>query len=394
MYLSALEVCERLGIKEATLYAYVSRGLIRSEVESSATRKRRYLAEDVDKLAQRKAQRRDPAKVVEDALHWGVPLLDSAITLIVDNRLFFRGYDAADLARTQPLEAVAALIWLDAPSAAPDLFAQAAPMPDSLLNMPTLPFMTRMEVALSRAAAADYSAYDLSPEGAARTGARILKQMVAALTGAAVEGGLAEALAAAWSPASIPLLNAAMVLCADHELNASSFAARVTASVEATPYGVVQAGLAALQGFKHGGHTARVAAFLREVGQVSRVRQAIGERLRRGDDLPGFGHRLYPKGDPRARTLMQITAEYLPDAPALALATATAASVEAVCGKQPTIDFALAALEQGLSLPDGAALALFALGRTAGWVGHAIEQYGSNDIIRPRARYIGRPPTL
>jgi citrate synthase len=109
-YLSAQEACERLGVKEATLYAYVSRGLIRSEVESQASRKRRYLAEDVDKLVERKEQRRDPTKVVEDALHWGVPLLDSALTLIADNHLFFRGYDATDLAQTQSLESVAALM--------------------------------------------------------------------------------------------------------------------------------------------------------------------------------------------------------------------------------------------------------------------------------------------
>src|SRR5258706_14723289 len=107
LYLSAQEACERLGVKEATLYAYVSRGLIRSEVESQASRKRRYLAEDVDKLLERNEQRRDPAKVVEDALHWGVPLLDSAITLIADNHLYFRGYDAVTLARTHSLESVA-----------------------------------------------------------------------------------------------------------------------------------------------------------------------------------------------------------------------------------------------------------------------------------------------
>ncbi len=395
-YLSAQEACERLGVKEATLYAYVSRGLIRSEVGGGTNRKRRYLAEDVDKLVGRKEQRRDPAKVVEDALHWGVPLLDSAITLIADNRLYFRGQDAADLAREQSLEAVAALIWLDDASAADDLFAQPIPAVDlaSVASL-NLPMMPTLHMALTLASVQDFAAYDLSAAGAARTGARILMLLVDALVGIRRDSSaasLATTLAAAWSTDAAHLLSAAMVLCADHELNASSFTARVTASVEANPYAVVQAGLAALQGFKHGGHTTRVTAFMREVGHIGRVQQAIGERLRRGDDLPGFGHRLYPEGDPRAQTLMALLAEQLPESPELVLAQAIAQAVTQITGNLPTIDFALATLERALSLPDGAALVLFALGRTVGWVGHAIEQYGSTGIIRPRARYVGRAP--
>ncbi|MCC6892602.1 MAG: citrate synthase family protein [Anaerolineae bacterium] len=402
-YLSAGEACERLGVKEATLYAYVSRGLIRSEVGGGTTRKRRYLAEDVDKLVGRKEQRRDPAKVVEDALHWGVPLLDSSITLIADGRLYFRGQDAAELARSQLLEDVAALIWLDDMDAMLDLFRQPFPKVDlSAFAHLNLPMMARLQMALTLASVQDFAAYDLSAAGAARTGARILKGMGDALPppqpSPASEGGshsrmsIAETLAAAWSTEAAHLLNAAMVLCADHELNASSFAARVTASVDANPYAVVQAGLAALQGLKHGGHTSRVTAFMREVGQVERVQQVIGERLRRGDDLPGFGHRLYPEGDPRAQALMAMLAEHAPDSPDFMLATAIAQAVTGVSGKLPTIDFALATLEWVLGLPDGAALALFALGRTVGWIGHAIEQYRAGAIIRPRARYVGRVP--
>ncbi|MBI1279714.1 MAG: hypothetical protein GC179_16420 [Anaerolineaceae bacterium] len=185
-----------------------------------------------------------------------------------------------------------------------------------------------------------------------------------------------------------------MVLSADHELNASSFAARVTASVEANPYAVVQAGLAAIQGFKHGGQSTRVTAFIREVGQTHHVQQAIGERLRRGDDLPGFGHNLYPEGDPRAKALMSMIAQYLPASSPLTLSQTIAETITRMTGKLPNIDFALATLELALSLPDTSALALFTLGRTVGWIGHAIEQYGSPQIIRPRARYTGRPPMI
>lgn len=401
LYLSAQEACERLGIKEATLYAYVSRGLIRSEVESQTSRKRRYLAEDVDKLLDRKEQRRDPAKVVEDALHWGVPLLDSSITLIADNQLYFRGYAAADLAQTQSLETVAALLWLDDVTAAPDLFARPISSIDyASLAALNLPLIEALKIALILASVQDFAAYDFSPSGVARTGARILKLMVSVVGTRYIPSdsshmgmNLAATLAAAWSTDAAHILNAAMILCADHELNASSFVARVTASVEANPYAVVQAGLSALQGFKHGGHTARVTAFMREVGDMKRVQQVMGERLHRGDDLPGFGHRLYPEGDPRAKALFEILTAYQPQSPDLALALAIAETAAQITGSLPTIDFALAALERVLALPDGAALTLFALGRTVGWVGHAIEQYVSSQIIRPRARYTGRPPT-
>ena len=189
--------------------------------------------------------------------------------------------------------------------------------------------------------------------------------------------------------------NAALVLCADHELNASSFTARVAASVEANPYAVVQAGLATLTGFKHGGHTARVSAFMREVGTAERVNQAIAERLRRGDNLFGFGHQLYPEGDPRAQILLSLLAHTHAKSRDFRLAQTVIETVYHVTGGlQPTIDFALAALERTLNLPDGAALSIFALGRTVGWIGHAIEQYGSSQIIRPRARYTGRPPAI
>jgi citrate synthase len=403
-YLSAQEACERLGVKEATLYAYVSRGLIRSEVESQASRKRRYLAEDVDKLVERKEQRRDPAKVVEDALHWGIPLLDSALTLIADHHLYFRGQDAADLAQSQSLEAIAALMWLDDMSAASTLFAQPIPPVDfATVTSRNLPMMPALQMALTLASVQDFAAYDLSPLGVARTGARILKLLTLALVSqhpvgtrraSSAADNIPNILAAAWSPDAAFLLIAAMILCADHELNVSSFTARVVASAESNLYAVVQAGLAALQGFKHGGYTTRVTAFMREVGQVQRVQQVIGERLRRGDDLPGFGHRLYPEGDPRAKTLMGLLAATHAQSPDFRLAQAVIEAVHNVTGNLPTIDFALAALERTLALPDGAALSLFALGRTVGWIGHAIEQYGSSQIIRPRARYTGRPPAI
>ncbi len=394
-YMTAKEAAALLDVKEATLYAYVSRGLIRSEAISDAPRQRLYLAEDVQKLAERKVQRRDPAKAARDALHWGTPMLESALTLITENALYYRGYDVAQLARERTFEEIATLLWTGGMDQAAQLFTVKPLLLSHLQTMATLhlPIMQRLQVALTLAATDDLSAYDLHPDAVVQTGARILWLMAAVAAQVdALDTTIAGTLAQAWQPESTPLLNAALILCADHELNASSFTARVVASAEANPYAVVFAGLAALGGFKHGGQTERASAFLREVGEPSRVRLVIAERLRRGERLPGFGHRLYPDSDPRAVALLSLLADVYPTSPALALAQAVIHEATAVTSGAPTIDFALAVLEQVLQLSYGSGLTLFALGRTVGWLGHALEQYQGQQLIRPRARYIGVAP--
>jgi citrate synthase len=394
-YMTAKEAAALLGVKEATLYAYVSRGLIRSEAITGAPRQRLYLAEDVQKLAARKAQRRDPAQAAREALHWGTPMLESALTLITENTLYYRGYDAVRLARAHTFEEVATLLWIGSLEPAEELFASKPLLASCMWPSADahLPILQRLQVALALAAAEDLSAYDLRPEAVAQTGARILWLMTAVAAQVdTLDTTIAGTLAQAWHPGTTALLNAALILCADHELNASSFTARVVASVAAHPYAVVLAGLAALDGFKHGGQTKQATAFLREVGEPSRVRLVLAERLRRGERLPGFGHHLYPDSDPRAVALFSLLAEAYPTSPALTLAHAVIREATAVTNGAPTIDFALAVLEHTLQLPYGTGLTLFAIGRTVGWIGHALEQYQGERMIRPRARYIGVPP--
>jgi citrate synthase len=200
-----------------------------------------------------------------------------------------------------------------------------------------------------------------------------------------------------WSlqnPSTATLLRTALILCADHELNVSAFTARCVASANSTPYAVVIAGLAALQGAKHGGYTDQVEAFLREVGTADRAPAVVAHRLKRGERLPGFGHQLYPEGDPRGKALLALTTKAYPNAAATALGKAIITQVHRTVGQHPTIDFALAILASALHLPPGAALALFALGRTIGWIGHAIEQYQLDQLIRPRAQYVGPAPLM
>ncbi|MBK8026461.1 MAG: citrate synthase family protein [Chloroflexi bacterium] len=396
-YMTATEAAERLGISRATLYAYVSRGLIRSEEGSDATRERRYHAEDVEKLAARKTYRRDPGKVAQDALHWGSPMLDSSLTLIHDHRVYYRGHDAAALARETTFEEVAAILWTGRDSGGAAFFAGEPPVTplESLPSFAALPSASRMAAALAFAGADDLAAYDLSAPAVARTGGRIVRllaRVAAPEPGASrSEARLAARLACVWGcPKAARLIDAALILCADHELNASSFAARVAASTDANPYAVVAAGLAALTGFKHGGNTELTEAFLSQTGDPARL---VSERLRRGERIPGFGHRLYPEGDPRAVTLTALMREYAPGAPVLARLDALSQTMGEIKGVAPNIDLTLAALARLLDLPTGTPLTLFAIGRSAGWIAHAIEQYTAGDLIRPRARYVGEMPS-
>src|SRR5215218_8198982 len=398
-YLSAGRAAEELGISLATLYAYVSRGLVRSESVEGKRRNRRYRAEDVRRLKERKERRRDPDGVVEGALHWGTPVLESGITLIDGGGLYYRGRDVVDLAGEKSIEEVAALIWTGDEAMASALFPPEMSGPSRRIRnvVDSVAGLTPVEVfqvMLPVAAAEDPAAYDLRPGAVARTGARILRLMTGVAAGKFAPG-VAGALQRGWStgdPGAVDLLGSALVFCVDHELPVSTFAARCVASSEATPYAVVLAGLAALGGVKHGGELELVETFLQEVEAAGGARVVISGRLRRGECVPGFGHSLYPEGDPRGAGLLRLTAGAYPEGVAVALSATVAEEMLQVMGERPTVDFALATVARTLELPQGAAVALFALGRTVGWIVHAIEQYRSASLIRPRARYIGEQP--
>ena len=388
-YLSAREAAAALGVRPQTLYAYVSRGLVRSE--TAGGRQRRYHAEDIAALR----RRRDPAAAAEKALSFGAPVLDSAITLIHNDRLYYRGYDAADLARRASIRDVAALLWQADPAdsfAADNLPVVGAAFTAAARDVALLRPVERCLALLPVAAAADPRGLDLAPVSVARTGARILRLLAAIVAGVPPSPRPVDAvLAQAWrlGPAARPLLRAALILCADHELNVSAFAARCVASARASPYNAVLAGIAALQGARHGGASERADDFLGEVLAAPDPGALAAAHLRRGDRLPSFGHHLYPGEDPRARLLLDLLEEHR--APLVGEARRVAAVVTGMIGRAPNVDFALALLRRALALPEGAALALFLVGRSMGWLAQAREQYASDRLIRPRARYVGPP---
>ena len=395
LYLTSRRAAEELGISAATLYAYVSRGLIRSEADNG--RSRRYLADDVRRLKERKRQRQDPARVAEGALHWGTPVLESGITRISGGRFYYRGRDVLSLAAENTIEQVASLIWTGDISGEADIFQGVSVLPASFdiasESLRSLAPVGLFQALLPLAAVGDAASYDLRPLSVARTGVRILRFLTAVAAGGdALEGGVSRTLQRAWTPLlpeAVALLDAALILCADHELPVSTFAARCVASSGATPYAVATAGLAAVQGVKHGGAIELTETFLGEVEASGDARGVIAGRLRRGERVPGFGHSLYPEGDPRGAALLGLVEKVLPQSPSVGLSGEVAREAHNLIGERPTVDFGLATLARALELPSGSAVALFALGRTVGWIGHAIEQYESDAIIRPRARYVG-----
>jgi citrate synthase len=395
--LTAAAAAERLGVRRDTLYAYVSRGLIRSE-EQQGTRERLYHAEDVEALLTRKQARRDPGRVAAEALHWGAPLLESRLTLIRDGALFYRGQPAERLIDEASFEDVVGLLWNGrlGPSLAevvprlPKIHAQVA---DALDAMPVL---ERFQLVLAAKAAEDVSAFDLSPVGVRRVGTKILRLLGALAVGSTpTDLPLARMLRAGWAPRDPQagaLIDAALILWADHELNVSTFTVRCVVSARATPYAAVLAGLSALRGGLHGGVTEQVEALFDEVDRPEHAQRVLEARLRRGELIPGFGHSLYPHGDPRARILLERLASRGRRKRADDLADAIQQECGALIEQAPNIDFATVALRRALGLPAGSAVALFALARTAGWIAHALEQYASGKLIRPRARYTGPLP--
>ncbi|OLL29682.1 citrate synthase [Burkholderia sp. SRS-W-2-2016] len=403
-FLTAAEAAATLGVSVATLYAYVSRGMLGSSADAHS-RHRLYDAAEVRRLARRKADGKRAGKVAQKVLDWGVPVLESSITLVADGRLLYRGHDAIELARGASLEEVAALLW----ECTPRRIADAPPVPLApaqwaawlKLWSDSTP-LDRALVLLPAAAAQMPRVWALGRDAQLDTACAVMRLLAAAMLPAAPSNEpLHRQIAAGWGVRNRQqgaLLRAALVACADHELNASTFTVRCITSTGTHLFGAVAGGLAALAGPRHGGETVRIAALLDEASRAPDLDRYLANRLAHhgpgapGAVLSGFGHPLYPDGDPRARLLLSMLADCAPARSPLNDVLNLARAVRDTTGAEPTVDFALAALERVLGLPAGAAFTLFAVGRVVGWIAHAMEQTRDGRLIRPRARYVGEYP--
>jgi citrate synthase len=377
-WLTAEQATAELGVSRPTLYAYVSRHRIGAMPAVDDPRRSLYDAADVRRLAQRNRNGRSRRAVAASTISWGEPILVSAITRIEGGRLEYRGTDAIALSETATLEDVATLLWQ----------VDALPRPRSRAAWPR----AAAPAGVAETCIAAMADLAMSGRWAGRVDSvlpdavRILHRMAWAAAGLAGRAPrpsslpLHERLASAWGVGekAADLIRRALILTADHELNASTYATRVVASTRAPLGSCVLAGLAALVGPLHGGMTNEVRHFLADPGVAVDPAPAIATRLARGERIPAFGHPLYPDGDPRAAALLR-SLQPAPRARRLVEAMA------AITGIAPNIDFALLVLEQRLRLPAGAAFAVFAVGRTVGWIAHALEQWRDGTLIRPRA---------
>jgi citrate synthase len=444
-FLTAAQAAQLLGVKPATLYAYVSRGLI-GRSKSADGRGSLFDPAEVEQLARRGRPRR-PARGADITV-------ESAITEIAGDSLRYRGLDAARLAVSRTFEEVAEFLWTGefpspaampvarrlrvtsparTPPASPPAQAaarsaagqrwRATPAAlaagraaQGVLPAGTLP-LERLQVIVPTMAATDPLRLQLDQPAVLAAGRNIVAGMVDCLPPPATpatlnplesiavtetsisadpDGPIAERL---WSrlcsqrasPGLLRAVSAALVLLADHDLAASTLAARVAASVRADPYAVVGTGLGAMSGALHGGASLGVETLIAAASGPDDVPRVVAELLRRGEKVPGFGHLVYRGGDPRAVVLLDLVRRGAPKPGQLAVAEAVLAEVRQKCLPAPNIDFALATLTQVAGMIRGAGEAIFAVARTAGWIAHALEAYVGGGPLRPRAVYTGRP---
>ena len=485
-WIGAAEAAQRLGIKQASLYAYVSRGVLSRRREADG-RASMFDADEVDELARKGRPRRGGGSGLTEIV------IESALTEITSTTQRYRGYDATDLALRCSFEDVAMLLWTGSLPASASGVANTASgvantassgagtgvaaglasdwqaTPEAMaagraaqaaLPAGTLP-LERLQVIVPALAATDQFRLHLDLPAVVQAGKALVAGITGALpdarpaagsagagssgSGSSAAGSSGFASSGADSPAAasssaasssaassaiassaiassglgsagvgppgpgvsvaarlapklcagpvppglIRVLNAALVLVADHELAASTLAARVAASMRADPYAVVATGLGAMGGALHGGAALGAELMLGSASSPADAPRVVGDLLRRGEKLPGFGHFVYQDGDPRANLLLRLISEFAPDAPQLAIAHAVTDEARRRALPEPNIEFALAVLARVAGMIRGAGEAIFATGRTAGWLAHALEEYERNIPIRPRSIYTG-----
>jgi citrate synthase len=374
-WLPVEDALSELNVQRQTLYAYVSRGLIRAKPDDGDPRRSLYAVGDIKKLRGRRRGAHRRSEVAAGAIAWGEPVLESAISTVRDGQLILRGKSIEDLAAKSSLEDIARLLW------------KADPPPRDLPASPKASGPTakaRAFAYLSGRAAIDAPSLGRNAAALHRDAWSILSGFSDALIGASKPGLLHERLGVAWklSARGQNVVRRALVLMSDHELNPSTFAVRIAASTGAPLAACALAGLSTLAGPLHGEAPARALAQLDQLLAARDSEAEVKAMVARGDHIAGWSHPLYPDGDVRARNLLAALRPRPPTAKALR-------AIEAETGEKPNCDAALSAMTRELGLPDEATFSIFALARMTGWLAHAMEQREAGRIIRPRARYVG-----
>lgn len=392
--LTASDAAHLLGVSLSTLYSYVSRGLLHS-VAQGTTRSKRYPYDAVMRLVARRADGKRAGHLVTAAMNWGVPVMETAISQVIDGRLCYRGHDACQLAKQATLENTALILW-GYPQA--DFFSSVAPaIPETelLLARQVSTGMSKLEQALALIGPLTHKLafHGLTAPGMFYDAVSFMRILAALLLDKAIDTApLHEQVARAWQADArqTEIIRAVLVLLADHELNASTFTVRCVASTGASLSATLSAGLAALSGHRHvgGSKFARdmISGALAASDRNAWIRKFYA---RHAAGSAGFSHPMYPDGDPRARHLLS----YLEQQPCDQAKAKQILDIYTIAMKEtnalPNADFAVAAMQTTFDWPEHASQILFALARSAGWIAHAAEQLNEGNLIRPRARYVG-----
>ncbi|MGZ4717448.1 MAG: citrate/2-methylcitrate synthase [Acidimicrobiales bacterium] len=408
--LTADQVAARLGVKLSTVYAYVSRGVLSRTVASDG-KSSRFDAAEVDQLARRGRPRTDARRAGTVDV-----VMATSLTGILDDRLIYRGHDAAELARTSTLEAVAELLWTGTlpetamwpsdPAAVGVARAADAGLPESS------PLTERLAVITAALACANPLRIDLQPHAVQAHAASLMTTLVAVLPELAGTRprppagdrgrpvGAPTLAARMWprlsalpaNPRRVRVRDAALILLADHELSTSTFAARVAASTRGDPYAVVLSGLGAVSGRLQGAAGHAPFQMLQAARSLGSADQAVAGALATHGSVPGMGHPLYETADPRAACLLELLGPLLSRRDR-ELIDAVIESASTTSRSRPNIDMATAALAFAMQMSADATEAMFDIARIAGWIAHAIEEYGEAPLrFRARALYTGPPP--
>lgn len=387
----------RLGVSKATLYAYVSRGLLSATPDAKDPRIRRYSSFEIELLLRRSARKGEQQKSMA-ALSDGLPVLDTALSSVREGQPIYRGQLALQVAEQASAEDVARLLWQF--DAGLDPFASPAPS----LGEPwhalckTLPAeQSGRTLALFATALLDLHGPAWLPDGPALAhacAAHLRALLASFLARAPSDLPMHQQFRQAWNlPATADTaLRRALVLVADHEMNMVSFSARCLTSVDASLGAALLAAMCNIGATFNGGACAQVEALWDELAGAPNLEAALMRRLDRGEGLPGFNHLSYPAGDPRARMLLAECASIEAAQRGLSeagLAQQIVPAVERLTGWKPSIDFALVSLRRALGAPSDAALCLQMAGRSIGVLGHILEQRRSGQRLWVTARYVG-----
>lgn len=402
-----------LDVRQQTLYAYVSRGWIRS-IPQKGSKARLYLLDDITRVGMRSAARAGHGAVAASAMNWGEPIFPTSITEITPQGPRYRGHSAADLVRDEvSFETVAELLWTGERKKAPSWpvekpSAELLHLTETLTSLQARHnILETFSLVVLMLGMRRGSVAERLQQGRTLAAAREVMQAVVACcgflgpaqqyrplqAGESIVGGLMAALGMAPSDENQTALRAILILMADHELSPGTLGARVVASAGGTLHSCLASALCATSGVEVGRMYERVESFL---GHPKTRTVLLNRALKlhgQGQSVPGFDHPLYPKGDPRAAQLLDLARTRSGLGRELTAIFRFLEDIHAAAGLLPRQEFALVVLARAMNLPPQAPAALFALGRIAGWVAHVREQRTSGLLLRPRAKFVEAPGT-